>query len=206
MESISATSLLSPRQTSTRSAANSIAELGSDDFLKLLVAELTHQDPLEPTGNEELLRQIASIRDIEMSTTLTASLKDLASQQRLGSASSLIGQFVTGLPGADGTIDRGMVVGIRFNNSGSPVLLLSNGIELSFDQVSVIESPQHAGHALIGQNIVGVDRRDPSDPQRVEGVVTATRTDDQGETILELDSGHDLRLIDVFGRVATVDA
>ncbi len=50
---------------------NAFDELGSSDFLKLMLTQLTNQDPLEPTGNEELLRQISSIREIELSTTLT---------------------------------------------------------------------------------------------------------------------------------------
>lgn len=42
-----------------------MGELTSQDFLKLLVTQLTYQDPLDPMGNEELLRQISSIREIE---------------------------------------------------------------------------------------------------------------------------------------------
>lgn len=203
METIQATSLLTPLPSPSEETRNSIAALGSDDFLKLLVAELTNQDPLEPTGNEELLRQISSIRDIEMTTSLTKSLQDLSGQQRLGTASSLIGQFVTGASGSDGTFESGMVVGIRFNANGSPTLVLSNGIEIPLDKVGTIESPLHAAEALIGKNIVGVDRRDPSDPQRIEGLVTAVRKNEQGETMLELDTGEDIKLADVFGAVAS---
>lgn len=203
MDTISATSLLSPQPTSSRTAGQSIAALDSNDFLKLLIAELTNQDPFEPTGNEELLRQISSIRDIELSTTQTESLRKLTSQQSIGSASSLMGQFVTGYSNPDGTIDRGMVVGIRFNESGSPTLVLSNGLEISMDRVNTIESPLHAGEALMNVNIVGVDRRDSANPQRVEGVVTSVKTNEQGEILLELDSGQDLRLTDVFGAVAS---
>lgn len=199
METIQATSLLSPLPTPSENARNSIAALGSDDFLRLLVAELTNQDPLEPTGNEELLRQISSIRDIEMTTSLTKSLQDLSGQQRLGTASSLIGQYVTGTSSSNGTFESGVVVRIRFNQSGSPTLVLSNGIEISLDKVGTIESPQHAGRALIGKNIVGVDRRDPSDPQRIEGLVTAVRKNEHGETMLELDTGEEINLADVFG-------
>ena len=203
MDTISATSLLSPQPTSSSTAGQSIAALDSNDFLKLLITELTNQDPFEPTGNEELLRQISSIRDIELSTTQTESLQRLTSQQSIGSASSLMGQFVTGHSNPDGTIDRGMVVGIRFNESGSPTLVLSNGLEISMDRVNTIESPLHAGEALMNVNIIGVDRRDSANPQRVEGVVTSVKTNEQGEILLELDSGQDLRLTDVFGALAS---
>ena len=203
METIQATSLLSPLPSQSEETRNSIAALGSDDFLKLLVAEITNQDPLEPTGNEELLRQISSIRDIEMTTSLTKSLQDMSGQQRLGTVSSLIGQFVTSASGSTGSFESGLVVGIRFNASGSPTLVLSNGIELSIDEVGTIESPLHAAEALIGKNIVGVDRRDPSDPQRIEGLVTAVRKNEHGDTMLELDTGETINLADVFGTSVT---
>lgn len=96
---------------------NAATAMDSQDFFKLLITQLTNQDPFEPTGNDELLRQISSIRDIELSTTLTDSLRSLTGQQRFTSASTLIGQFVTGVPGPDGVVDSGLVIGIRFGDA-----------------------------------------------------------------------------------------
>ncbi len=180
-------------------SGNSTLGLGSEDFYKLLITQLTNQDPLEPTGNEELLRQIASIREIELSTTLTESLQALTGQQRFASASSLIGQYVSGLPGEDGVVASGVVIGIRFTEEGRPVLQLANGTEMPLEQVSTIQSPLAAAQALIGQSVVGLDRRDPSEPELVEGVVTGVAVTDTGETMLELDTGGDLRLSDLIG-------
>ena len=69
------------------SSANSALALGSQDFYELLITQLTNQDPMEPMGNEELLRQIASIREIELSSSLTESLQSRADKHPLGSAS-----------------------------------------------------------------------------------------------------------------------
>ena len=178
-------------------ASSSLTGLGSDDFLKLLIMQLRNQDPLEPMDNSEMLQQIASIRDIELSTTLTASLRTLTGQQRFASASSLIGQHVTGVASEDGSALSGVVVGVRFTSDGSPILQLSNGRELPVDQVSTIESPLRAAEALLGQGVVGIDGRDPSRPEVVDGVVTGVRLDAQGEVVLELDTGQDLRFRDV---------
>jgi len=167
--------------------------------------QLRNQDPLEPVDNAELLEQISSVREIELSTTLTESLRLLTGQQRFASASSLIGQYVTGLAGADGMAESGIVVGVRFADAGQPILQLSNGSEIPLEQVSTIESPLRAAEALVGQPIVGLDRRDPADPQVVEGIVTGVRFDTQGEVLLELDTGQDLRFRD-FVRVAPTDA
>jgi flagellar basal-body rod modification protein FlgD len=177
--------------------ANGASALGSDDFFQLLITQLTNQDPLEPTGNEELLRQISSIREIELSTTLTESLRALTGQQQFGSASSLIGQYVTGLA-QDGTIRGGIVQGIRFDG-GNAVLHLSNGAELPLAQLNTIESPLSAAQALVGQRVVGISRSGTSQTELVEGVVTGATADSRGEATLELDTGESLALRDVFG-------
>ena len=64
MDSINATTSLA--FTSVGNRVESLPGLGSQDFLKLLVAQLTNQDPLDPTSNQELFQQIASIREIEL--------------------------------------------------------------------------------------------------------------------------------------------
>ena len=204
MDSINATTSLA--FTSVGNRVESLPGLGSQDFLKLLVAQLTNQDPLDPTSNQELFQQIASIREIELSTTLTDSLRTLTGQQRFSSASSLIGQYVTSLPDANGLEDRGVVVGVRFAVDGRPILLLGSGAELQLDRLSTIELPLRAGEALVGQKITGVDRRDPSDPRAVDGVVTGVRLNEGGEVVLELDSGDDLRLADVMTVTDVVSA
>jgi flagellar basal-body rod modification protein FlgD len=195
MQSVSAASLLSP--TTAPKAANSFSDMGSGEFLKLLITQLTSQDPMQPMGNEELLRQISSIREIELSTTLTDSLRKLTGQQNVTAASSMVGQYVTGAPGSNGQAGSGLVVGVRFVSGGSPVLLLSNGVEMPIEQVSLIQPPRQAAEALIGRNVVGFDQRDPKKPQVVQGLVTAARVDDKGEAFLELDTGAELRLRDL---------
>ncbi len=191
-------------EVSGAGAAGSFADLGSADFLKLLIMQLRNQDPLEPMGNAELLEQISSLREIELSTTLTDALRVLTGQQRFGSASSLIGQFVTGVSSENGDAQSGIVVGVRFEEGGSPVLQLANGSEMPLEQVNTIEPPLRAAEALVGQAIVGFDRRDAANPEIVQGVVTGARTEGQGEVMLELDTGQALRFRDMVS-VTTVE-
>ncbi|MFQ5494241.1 MAG: flagellar hook assembly protein FlgD [Phycisphaerae bacterium] len=203
MENITATTATAtPGRGAT--GARSFADLGTEDFLSLLITQLRTQDPLEPMGNQELLGQLASVREIELSTTLTDSLRNLTGQQGFGSASSLIGKYVTGVPAEDGTARSGTVVGVRFVDGGKPVLRLSDGGELPMAEVLTIQSPLQAAEALIGQGVVGVDRRSTSSDPLVTGVVTGVRRDGSGEVLVELDAGQDLRFRDVV-RVAPVD-
>lgn len=178
--------------------SQSPADLGSGDFFQLLITQILNQDPFQPTTNEDLLKQISSIRDIELSSTLTDSLQRLSGQQNSSAASSMIGQYATSIPAQDGAISSGLVVAVRFANGGQPVLQLSSGAELTLDQVARIEPAQQAAEALIGQRVAGIDQRVKNSPQLVEGVVSGVRND-SGEILIELDTGGDLRLRDLIG-------
>jgi flagellar basal-body rod modification protein FlgD len=186
-------------------ASKAATALGSDDFFKLLIAQLTNQDPLEPTSNQELLNQISSIRDIELSTNLSNSLKTLTDQQRFASASALIGRYVTGQ--ADEATGRhavsGVVTAIRYDNSGSMMLELDDGSTLPIEQLGSVMSTDRAAELFVGRMVSGVDRTDPAEPRLVEGLVTAVSEDEAGHVMLELDTGEKIRLSDVLGSDST---
>jgi flagellar basal-body rod modification protein FlgD len=67
----------------------------TDRFLKLLVAQMSHQDPLNPLDNAQVTSQMAQISTVEgigrMNTTLD-SLKDQSSGLRAVDAAGLIGK------------------------------------------------------------------------------------------------------------------
>ncbi len=181
-------------------AGNNATEgLGGDDFFKLLIAQLVNQDPLEPTSNQDLLNQISSIRDIELSTNLSQSLGTLSSQQRFSSAASLIGKFVTGAGSEeDGGAVSGIVQSVRFDGDGAAILQLEDGQEIPLESVSTVMEGARAAEALIGKYLSGLDRTDPADPQPVAGVATGVVTDSSGRIMIELDTGKQIRLTDVL--------
>ena len=53
------------------------SELGQDSFLKLLVAQMQHQDPLNPQGNEEFIAQLAQFTSLEQLMGVNTALGDL---------------------------------------------------------------------------------------------------------------------------------
>ena len=104
--------------------------LRGEDFMKILITQLQYQDPFEPMGNQEMVAQIASIRDLEMNTQLTGSLRLMTEQQRVGSAAALIGRYAKGeVSDAEGNVFtiEGIVTGIRFTQKGEAMLELDTG-------------------------------------------------------------------------------
>ncbi len=153
-----------------RATTRGFDELRPEDFFGLLIAELQSQDPLNPKDNEQLLSQMASIRQMEQNASLTRTLETLADEQRFGSTSSLIGHYIAGrvTDQSGQRIEiRGLVTGVRFEPGGA-VLELHNGRFLPADkveQVTLVENlPPHILAQLQAELAALADGDATSDP------------------------------------------
>jgi flagellar basal-body rod modification protein FlgD len=70
------------------SSIDAVSQIGIQDFLKILVAQLGNQDPLKPMDNQEFVTQLAQFTSLqqtqEMNDKLGAMLTAQASQQSIG--------------------------------------------------------------------------------------------------------------------------
>ncbi|EQB40211.1 hypothetical protein M947_02435 [Sulfurimonas hongkongensis] len=62
----------------TTEAVKDKTVLGKDDFMKLLLVELQHQDPTEPMDSEKILSQTSQLATLEASENTNKALSDLA--------------------------------------------------------------------------------------------------------------------------------
>ncbi len=70
------------------------ALMGKDTFLKLLVAQLQNQDPLEPMDNKDFIGQLSQLNSAEQLTTLNDNFSDFLQSQAIAQASGMIGKTV----------------------------------------------------------------------------------------------------------------
>ena len=71
-------------------------DLDTQAFLKMMIAELQNQDPLNPMDNAKMLEQISQIRSITSNDALTGSIESLQMGQSMATAASLIGKTIVG--------------------------------------------------------------------------------------------------------------
>ena len=98
MTIVSNTSEMFPAPGATSSKANSMTDMGADDFLTLMVAQLQHQDPTRPMDNTEFVAQLAQFSTStgvqELNESFSGLSSSLVSSQML-QATDLVGRQVS---------------------------------------------------------------------------------------------------------------
>ncbi len=143
-----------PEQVNSRRGRGLEAMTGQD-FLKLLISQLVNQDPMEPMKNDELMRQLSAVRELESNNEISSNFKTLLSHQELSSASVLVGKSILGVS-ADGQLVEGVAERIIMDESG--MKLEVNGYEIPLRGVLAVENvPTGATPDAVGGPVVNGD-------------------------------------------------
>lgn len=112
--------------TATSSAALQNNKLGMEDFLKILLTQLTYQDPLKPVDNQEFMAQMAQFTSLEQTHQLNTKLEQLINNQAALQSVGLIGKTID-IASGSATV-TGTVTSLSFRGD-APTLTLaaSNG-------------------------------------------------------------------------------
>ena len=107
--------------TADGSVSNPKAQLDKDGFLKLFVAQLTHQDPTSPMNTNESIAQMASFSMVEGMNNMQKTNSSIATSLTTSSAVGLIGRTVSYVD-ADGNLQTGKVDRVATTKDGKATL------------------------------------------------------------------------------------
>jgi len=109
---------------SAPAVSNPNGTLGQNDFLKLMIAQLQAQNPMDPANTNEFMGELAQFTQVEQ-------LTNLAQANELSSAVSLIGRTVV-YSTASGGRGTGQVTSAQSTASGTTVTVEGvDGISLT---------------------------------------------------------------------------
>jgi len=114
------------------------ATLGKNDFLKLMIAQLQAQDPLQPTESSAYVGELAQFTELEQVTNLAQTSSQSAEAQNVAQAVQLIGHTVSYRDPTTGAATQGVVQNVQISSTGATLTIEGkSGIEpASITQVS----------------------------------------------------------------------
>lgn len=133
---MSAVDALGSTNTVTSAVPNGYSALGTEQFVKIILTELSRQDPLKPNDTSALLQQLSDVRAIQSDIDLSDRLKQLVGQGEMSAAAGMIGKGISGIS-EQGERVNGVVKSVSKTEDGT-VLTLENGIRVAMKNVDEI--------------------------------------------------------------------
>lgn len=143
MSKISSDLYIHNRPQETRNPSN---VLGKDDFLRLLMAQLQNQDPMNPMEDREFIAQMASFSSLEQMTNLNKNMENFISTQNKQQALSMQQYLGTKITWQDAyyvedelfvETKTGVVTSVAITN-GMAYFIMDDGSDVSLDQMTNI--------------------------------------------------------------------
>lgn len=107
--------------------------LGKDDFLKLLITQLSNQDPTSPMENTEFIAQMAQFSSLEQMTNMSSEFSKLNSVLVSNNAVGTIGKTVDLDLG--GAVTTGVVDAVTY---GENPQVMVNGMYYDMSKISAV--------------------------------------------------------------------
>jgi flagellar basal-body rod modification protein FlgD len=109
--------------------------LGRDDFLKILITQLSYQDPTAPMQDKEFIAQMAQFSTLEQMTGMAKDFNKLTAMVSSNEASASLGRSVEVTEG-----DKKISGIVQAVTRGETPQVLVNGVFYNWDNVSKVFS------------------------------------------------------------------
>ncbi len=114
--------------------------LGKNDFLKILITQLSYQDPTKPMEDKEFISQMAQFSSLEQMTNMSKGFANLKGMLMQSNALNLLGknvEIITGDKAVTGVVEEisgkdhpQLKVGGRYYNFSDVEKIISKGASL----------------------------------------------------------------------------
>lgn len=118
---------------STQTTATNAFGLSFESLLKIILTQLTYQDPLKPVDNFEFVSQLAQFSQIQQGQTMNDRLQALVTAQSTLQAAGLLGKTID-IPSGNAVIS-GKVTAVSLLN-GDPLLTIQTKDGQTIGQIS----------------------------------------------------------------------
>jgi len=119
----------------TSASAAPASNLGLQDFMKILLTQLTYQDPLKPMDNQEFMAQMAQFTSLEQTQQLNEKLSTLINNQAALQSVGLIGRTVD-ITTSSGASVTGNVTALSLTGE-SPAMTVTTSAGTTMSNVSL---------------------------------------------------------------------
>lgn len=131
---------ISASASGSSAGTSAFSALSSEDFTKIILQELSRQDPLQPSDTSTLIQQLSGLRSIQSDMDLGDKLQDLVRQNEFASATTLLGSRVTGRS-IDNLDVEGVVKSVVRSSYGA-VVTLEDSTRMLVSDIDQIVRPE----------------------------------------------------------------
>ncbi|NJM51325.1 MAG: flagellar hook capping protein [Sphingomonadales bacterium] len=125
--------------TNVSQTAQNAFGLEFQSLLRIILTQLTYQDPLKPLDNSEFVSQLAQFSQLQQSQNLNDQITSLLNAQSATQATSLLGRTIDVNLG--GNLISGEVKSVSFT-TGSPTITLETSTGQTISSISIANVAQ----------------------------------------------------------------
>lgn len=112
-------------------------QMGSDTFLKLLVAEMKYQDPSKPMDSAQMMAQTATLTQTQALQTIADQNKQTLALQRSLTAGALVGHRVS-YTATDGTTQSGVISAVQISSVNNSTTAVIDGQSVDIGRITSV--------------------------------------------------------------------
>jgi flagellar basal-body rod modification protein FlgD len=140
---------------------DALRDVGVEEFLDMMIAELQNQDPLNPMDNQQIVEQIGQIREILSNDRLTETLDSVFLGQNLATAGGMIGDWIVHLADDDTVRVAGQVDRVAIEEGIPKIYVGDEAVQLK--NISLIQSETEGQQLAVVMGLIGMKIRGMTD-------------------------------------------